>query len=102
MTENIKLHTDQRVTTMTIARPEKRNAITQDMYAAMADALEDYAQSDAVRAFVITGAEDYFTSGNDLQDFAKGTRSDGVPPVIRFLTAISTCPKPLIAAEYGI
>jgi len=101
MTENIKLHTDQRVTTMTIARPEKRNAITQDMYAAMADALEDYARSDAVRAFVITGAEDYFTSGNDLQDFAKGTRSDGVPPVIRFLTAISTCPKPLIAAVNG-
>ena len=101
MTENIKLHPDQRVTTMTIARPEKRNAITQDMYAAMADALEDYAQSDAVRAFVITGAEDYFTSGNDLQDFAKGTRSDGVPPVIRFLTAISTCPKPLIAAVNG-
>ncbi|UOA24862.1 2,3-dehydroadipyl-CoA hydratase (plasmid) [Sulfitobacter pontiacus] len=101
MTENIKLHTDQRVTTMTIARPEKRNAITQDMYAAMADALEDYAQSDAVRAFVITGAEDYFTSGNDLQDFAKGIRSDGVPPVIRFLTAISTCPKPLIAAVNG-
>ena len=101
MTENIKLHTDQRVTTMTIARPEKRNAITQDMYAAMADALEDYAQSDAVRAFVITGAEDYFTSGNDLQDFSKRTRSDGVPPVIRFLTAISTCPKPLIAAVNG-
>lgn len=101
MTGNIKLHTAERVTTMTIARPEKRNAITQDMYAAMADALEDYAQSEDVRAFVITGAEDYFTSGNDLQDFAKGAKSDGVPPVIRFLTAISTCPKPLIAAVNG-
>lgn len=101
MTGNIKLHTAERVTTMTIARPEKRNAITQDMYAAMADALEDYAQSEDVRAFVITGAEDYFTSGNDLQDFAKGAKNDGVPPVIRFLTAISTCPKPLIAAVNG-
>lgn len=101
MTENIKLQTAGRVTTMTISRPEKRNAITQDMYAAMADALEDYAQSEDVRAFVITGAEDYFTSGNDLQDFAKGTKSDGVPPVLRFLTAISTCPKPLIAAVNG-
>jgi len=101
MTDNIKLHTVERVTTMTIARPEKRNAITQDMYAAMADALEDYAKSDDVRAFVITGAEDYFTSGNDLQDFVMGARGDGVPPVIRFLTAISTCPKPLVAAVNG-
>jgi enoyl-CoA hydratase/carnithine racemase len=101
MTDNIKLNTLERVTTMTIARPEKRNAITQNMYAAMADALEDYAKSDDIRAFVITGAEDYFTSGNDLQDFVMGARGDGVPPVIRFLTAVSTCPKPLIAAVNG-
>lgn len=101
MAENITLQTVERVTTMTIARPAKRNAITQDMYAAMADALEDYARSDDSRAFVITGAEDYFTSGNDLQDFVMGPRGDGVPPVIRFLTAVSTCPKPLIAAVNG-
>jgi enoyl-CoA hydratase/carnithine racemase len=101
MTDNIKLETADRVTTMTIARPEKRNAITQVMYAAMADALEEYAQSTDVRAFVITGAEDYFTSGNDLQDFVMGERGEGVPPVIRFLDAVSTCPKPLIAAVNG-
>lgn len=101
MTDHIKLETTDRVTTMTIARPEKRNAITQVMYGAMADALEDYAQSTDVRAFVITGAEDYFTSGNDLQDFVMGERGDGVPPVIRFLKAVSTCPKPLIAAVNG-
>ncbi|MDQ2093293.1 enoyl-CoA hydratase-related protein [Rhodalgimonas zhirmunskyi] len=101
MTENIQLQTAERVTTMTIARPEKRNAITQAMYGAMADAIEDYAKSDDVRAFVITGAEDYFTSGNDLQDFVMGSRGDDVPPVIRFLKAVSSCPKPLIAAVNG-
>jgi enoyl-CoA hydratase/carnithine racemase len=101
MSENITIRTTDRVTTMTISRPAKRNAITQDMYAAMADAFQDYARSDDSRAFVITGAEDYFTSGNDLQDFVMGARSDGVPPVIRFLTAVSTCPKPLIAAVNG-
>ncbi|MEQ6203338.1 enoyl-CoA hydratase [Sulfitobacter sp. HNIBRBA2951] len=101
MSENITIRTADRVTTMTISRPAKRNAITQDMYASMADALEEYARSDDSRTFVITGAEDYFTSGNDLQDFVMGARSDGVPPVIRFLTAVSTCPKPLIAAVNG-
>ncbi|MEH6521729.1 enoyl-CoA hydratase [Sulfitobacter sp.] len=101
MTDNIKLHTADRVTTLTMARPEKRNAITQAMYAAMADALEDYAASDDVRAFVITGAEDYFTSGNDVKDFSMGSNGDEVPPVVRFLKAVSTCPKPLIAAVNG-
>lgn len=101
MTENITFNTVERVTTMTISRPAKRNAITQDMYAAMADALEEYARSDDSRAFVITGAEDYFTAGNDLQGFASGPRGDEVPPVARFLAAVSTCPKPLIAAVNG-
>lgn len=101
MTENIKLHTADRVTILTIARPDKRNAITQDMYAAMADALEDYVAADDARAFVITGAEDYFTSGNDVKDFSMGSTGDETPPVIRFLKAVSTCPKPLIAAVNG-
>ncbi len=101
MTENIKLHTVDRVTTLTMARPEKRNAITQAMYGAMADALEEYAASDDARAFVITGAEDYFTSGNDIRDFSTGSNGEDVPPVARFLRAVSTCPKPLIAAVNG-
>lgn len=101
MDRPIRIKTEQRVTTMTITRPEKRNAITQAMYADMADALEDYAQSDAARAFIITGAEDYFTSGNDVKDFVMGGKADDAPPVLRFLNAISSCPKPLIAAVNG-
>ena len=101
MTDHIKIQTVERVTTLTISRPDKRNAITQDMYAAMADALESYVANDDARAFVITGAEDYFTSGNDVKDFMIGGHGDGVPPVIRFLQAVSTCTKPLIAAVNG-
>jgi enoyl-CoA hydratase/carnithine racemase len=101
MTDNIKLQTVERVTTLTISRPDKRNAITQAMYAAMADALEAYVATDDARAFVITGAEDYFTSGNDIRDFSMGNDGDETPPVVRFLQAISTCPKPLIAAVNG-
>tara|TARA_R110001606_G_scaffold299163_1_gene446903 strand:- start:1675 stop:2433 length:759 start_codon:yes stop_codon:yes gene_type:complete len=101
MIENIQITTADRVTTLTIARPEKRNAITQAMYAAMADALEHYATSDDSRAFVITGADEYFTSGNDIRDFSMGDQGDATPPVLRFLTAISHCPKPVIAAVNG-
>lgn len=101
MSEYITLNTADRVTTLTISRPSKRNAITQAMYGAMAAALNDYAQTDDVRAFVITGAEDYFTAGNDLQDFSTADPNAENPPVEQFLKAISTCPKPVIAAVNG-
>ena len=99
MTTHVAVSTIERVTTITLQRPDKKNAITQEMYGAMADALLAYASDDAARALVITGTGDYFTSGNDLQDFARG--GDGEPPVKRFLEAIAACPKPVIAAVNG-
>ncbi len=101
MTDNVILETKNRVTTLTINRVEKKNSLTQAMYAAMADAIVAYGKEDNARAFVITGAGDMFTAGNDLQDFSTGMDSDEVPPVARFLNAIATCPKPLIAAVNG-
>jgi len=101
MTDNISITKQNRVTTLVIARPDKRNAISQPMYAAMAQALRDYCEEDDARAFVITGQGEYFTSGNDLKDFATGSPSDEKPPVAQFLDAISTCPKPIIGAVNG-
>ena len=101
MSEHIKITRADRVVTLTIDRQDKKNALTQAMYGAMADALEAYAKSDEDRAFVITGAGEMFTAGNDLTDFAKGDREEKVPPVWRFLGALSTCPKPVIAAVNG-
>ena len=101
MTDHITVHTEDRVTTVTITRPDKRNAITQAMYGKMADALEAYATQDEARALVLTGAEDYFTAGNDLKDFSMSDRAEDIPPVGRFLNGISTCPKPVIAAVNG-
>ncbi|UYV36088.1 enoyl-CoA hydratase-related protein [Rhodobacteraceae bacterium D3-12] len=101
MDDHIKIDREGRVITLTLQREEKKNALTQAMYAAMADALESYAEDDEARAFVITGAGDMFTAGNDLYDFAKGDRETEVPPVWRFLAAIRECPKPVIAAVNG-
>lgn len=101
MDDHIKIDREGRVITLTLQREDKKNALTQAMYAAMADALEAYATDDGARAFVITGAGDMFTAGNDLYDFAKGDREAEVPPVWRFLAAIRECPKPVIAAVNG-
>lgn len=101
MTDHVTITTQNRVTTVTMARPDKRNAISQAMYAKMAQALRDYGESDDARALVITGEGEYFTAGNDLKDFATGSDSDGPAPVVQFLEAISSCPKPVIGAVNG-
>ncbi|MDJ0643057.1 MAG: enoyl-CoA hydratase [Erythrobacter sp.] len=101
MSDHVIVETHGRVTKVTIARPEKKNAITQAMYAAMADALNAYSEDDSTRALLLTGTGDFFTSGNDLQDFATGPKGDEEPGVSRFLRAIKDCPKPVIAAVNG-
>ena len=52
-------------------RPEKKNALTQDMYRAMNAALEEGEASDEIRVHVMLGVEGTFTSGNDIADFMK-------------------------------
>ncbi|WP_035693308.1 enoyl-CoA hydratase [Azospirillum halopraeferens] len=82
-------------------RPEKRNAITNAMYAAMADALERAAADPAIRAVLFSGAGDGFTGGNDLQDFLSAPPLGEDSPGWRFLTALRDAPKPLVAAVHG-
>ncbi|MBV7266137.1 enoyl-CoA hydratase [Erythrobacter ani] len=105
MTDFIRVEHADRITTVTLARADKKNAITQAMYAAMADAVNAYGTDDDARALMFIGEGDYFTSGNDLKDFAMaangGADNDDLPPVIRFLHAIKDCRKPLIAAVNG-
>jgi enoyl-CoA hydratase/carnithine racemase len=57
------------VATIEIARPEKKNALTGEMYTAMAEALAAAQADGAVRAVLITGQPGIFTSGNDIEDF---------------------------------
>jgi len=100
MTNPIIIKTTGRVMTACFNRPDKKNAITQAMYATLSDALDRYVADDNLRAFVITAEGDMFTAGNDLDDFAASS-AEGEPPVMRFLAAIQSCPKPLIAAVNG-
>lgn len=90
------------ILTIRLNRPDKKNAITVAMYGAMADALGRAALDKAVRVVVVTGTGDAFTGGNDVQDFLQRPPSDGETPVFRFLRAISTAPKPLVASVNGL
>ena len=97
----IKTHTLNGVATIEIARPEKKNAITSDMYQAMADALRAAQTDAAVRAVLIQGQPEIFTSGNDLEDFMNAPPRDMSSPVFQFMMALLECEKPVIAAVNG-
>lgn len=90
------------ILTIAINRPDKKNALTSAMYAAMADALEAAEADAAVRVIVFAGNGGAFTAGNDLQDFLNNPPQGDDSPVFRFLRAISTASKPLVAAVSGV
>jgi enoyl-CoA hydratase/carnithine racemase len=98
---SIKTDIADGVLTVTIARPEKKNALTLAMYQAMSDAIQ-LARADAtVHALLITGEAGVFTSGNDLQDFLQQTPNAAGSPIFLFMRAMLDCEKPIIAAVTG-
>ena len=98
---NIKIATLNGVATLEIARPEKKNALTMEMYRAMADAVNAAAADTGVRALLITGQPGVFTSGNDLEDFMQRPPSGPESPVFGFMQALTACDKPIVAAVTG-
>lgn len=98
---DILTHTDGGVMTITFNRVDKKNSITAAMYARMADALQQAESNAGVRVVVFQGHETVFSAGNDIGDFLNGPPSTQESPVFRFLRAISTFPKPLLAAVCG-
>jgi enoyl-CoA hydratase/carnithine racemase len=98
---SIKTATLNGVATIEIARPEKKNALTTDMYRAMAQALVAATADNAVRAVLITGQPGIFTSGNDLEDFMQRPPEGGETPSFMFMKALLGCDKPVVAAVTG-
>ncbi len=88
--------------TVTLDRPSKKNAITDAMYGEMTGALNEAAASDGIHAVVIAGAGDDFCAGNDIGMFANASSDDiARSNAGAFLDALSTFPKPLVAAVTG-
>ncbi len=97
----ILTHTDAGVMTLTINRLDRKNAITSHMYAAMAEALEAANVDAEVHVLVIQGHESIFSAGNDISDFLNQPPATADAPVFRFLRAISSFAKPIVAAVCG-
>lgn len=89
------------VASIEIARPEKKNALTAAMYQAMADALAAARDDKSVRAVLIHGQPDIFTSGNDLEDFMQRPPQGMDSPVFQFMRGLLECDKPVVVAVTG-
>ncbi|HAU57815.1 MAG: enoyl-CoA hydratase [Verminephrobacter sp.] len=98
---DILVHTEAGVTTITLNRVDKKNSLTRAMYATLADTFEAAAQGTEVRVVVLQGDLAIFSAGNDIGDFLQQPPSTQDSPVFRFLRAIATFPKPVVAAVCG-
>lgn len=101
--EHIIVRRDGAVLEIQFNRPDKKNAITNAMYGAMADAITEAENNDEIRAVLFTSVGDFFSAGNDIKDFAAQSMGafDGPRHVGRFLEVVIKAEKPIVAAVQG-
>lgn len=99
--DSVLVSQQERLLRVKINRPEKKNALTNQMYSTMAEALVNANQNGEIRTVLIEGHEQCFTSGNDINDFMQHPPTGTDSPVFHFLQALVELEKPLIAAVDG-
>jgi enoyl-CoA hydratase/carnithine racemase len=99
--QHVLVETNAGVRTITLNRPEKKNAFTIAMYAQCVAALQDAAKDDAVRVVLFTGNGSSFTAGNDLFDFMNNPPTGEDSPVMQFLYTLIDYDKPVVVAVEG-
>jgi enoyl-CoA hydratase/carnithine racemase len=103
----IQAQIDQGVLSLTINRPNKKNALTGDMYFELAEQIKSAQGDEAVRVILILGEGDAFCAGNDLVDFLglakSGAFSEDLSafPPLALLHALVDNKLPTIAGVQG-
>lgn len=93
---------DDGVVTLTLDRPDKKNALSIALRDEVSDALDDLAGDDAVKTVVITGAGDVFSAGFDLREFQQPELTDRLwASSDRFHATVLRFPLPIVAAVNG-
>lgn len=87
--------------TLTLNRPEKRNALNTELYRQLVAALREAALDDQVQVLLLQGQAACFTAGNDLADFIDKQSLEANDPILQFLHTLADFPKPVIAAVGG-
>src|SRR5580693_1181811 len=99
MSDSIVVTDDGAVRVIRMNRPEKKNALTQPMYAAMTRAMREAEASEAIRCLVLAGGQGAFCAGADIGEFLESAQTGGLRPhTVEFLKALAHNQKPLVAA----
>lgn len=100
---DLAVSTADGIQVLRLTRPEKKNALTADMYAALAAALKKGDADEGVAVHVLLGSEGVFTAGNDIADFRAAVDNGRLDDqVFDFMRALVGCEKPLIAGVDGL
>lgn len=103
MSKSVLVAKRNQILLVSIDRPEKKNALTFEMYDSLTQAFLDADEDPSVRVVVLSGQNGVFTAGNDLQDFLRVTSEpDKLSSAGNFLKVISSMKKPVIAAVEGL
>ena len=102
--EYLKLSVDEKVATVTIYRPEKRNALSPEVLEEIENLFKDLSEREDVNVIVLTGGERYFSAGFDLnfiRTIEKVSNEEFTALFHRAYRAIMFCSQPVIAAVGG-
>ena len=109
MTEHLKFVVEEALATITLDRPERLNAFTDEMLTAWLSMLEECRTRDDIRVIVITGTGRAFTTGGDVEGFASSASKTAAEMKTRITSGIQRLTqtiaeheKPVIAALNGI
>ncbi|MFD7106383.1 enoyl-CoA hydratase family protein [Streptomyces celluloflavus] len=107
--QHIRVTRDDGVATVTLARPEKLNALTFEAYADLRDLLAELSRERSVRALVLGGEGRGFCSGGDVEEIIGATLELDTGQLLDFnrmtgqvVRALRECPFPVIAAVHGV
>jgi enoyl-CoA hydratase len=100
MATEVRTEITDRVAVLTVANPERRNAMNIELSAKLVDAVRAATADDAVGAIVITGEEPAFCAGGDLGELATAD-PETLRTVYAGFLAVADCPLPTVAAVNG-
>ncbi len=105
--QSLLISVEQHVATVTLNRPEKRNAFNDEMIAELTTAFSDLGANDEVRVIVLAATGKAFCAGADLNwmramaDYSYEENLADADKLAQMLKTIYECPKPTIAAIQG-
>jgi enoyl-CoA hydratase/carnithine racemase len=102
----VELERDGVVARLVLNRPERRNALSQSVMAAMLDALDTVAGDAATRVLVIEGRGPVFSAGHDLAEMTSNREASFYEELfatcVRLMTRVHELPQPVIAKVHGV